>query len=363
MAGKRLLGKAKSAKKDEFYTQLDDIAAEMWHYESSFRGATILCNCDDPFESNFFKYFALNFHHFGIKKLIATCYDGSPVAGRDISFDEIENLKTATRKAYKIELTDIPDMNGDGTFDIDDVEKFLKSKECPIQELSGNGDFRSEECIELLKQADIVATNPPFSLFREYVAQLIEYEKKFIIIGSINAVSYKEIFPLIKDDKLWLGVSIHSGDREFQVPEDYPMKAAGFRIDDDGRKFIRVKGVRWFTNLDYRERHEEIDLYKRYTPESYPTYENFDAINVDKTSEIPLDFNGIMGVPITFIDKYSPDQFEILGLGITEMGKSIGVGDYDRKYKTPASRDGTLYYVKNNKGVVPYARVLIRRRH
>ena len=187
-------------------------------------------------------------------------------------------------------------------------------EEIGVQYLKGDGDFRSEESIALLKQADIVVTNPPFSLFREYVAQLIQYDKKFIILGNLNAITYKEIFPLIKKNKLWFGPSIHSGDREFGVPDNYPLKAAGYRIDKNGRKFIRVKGIRWFTNLDYNERHEDLILYKTYNPEDYPKYDNYDAINVDKTKEIPMDYQGAMGVPITFLDKYNPDQFEIIGI-------------------------------------------------
>jgi hypothetical protein len=194
-----------------------------------------------------------------------------------------------------------------------DVELLIKNHKNTLTTLKGNGDFRSDECIELLKQADIVVTNPPFSLFREYVAQLVQYDKKFIIIGNVNSITYKEIFPLIKENRLWLGASIHSGDREFAVPDSYPLNAAGYRVDENGKKYIRVKGVRWFTNLDYPERHEELVLYKRYTPEEYPKYDNYDAINVDKTVEIPYDYDGIMGVPITFIDKYNPEQFEILG--------------------------------------------------
>jgi len=194
------------------------------------------------------------------------------------------------------------------------ANKVPDPEEIGIKHLKGDGDFRSEECIELLKQAAIVVTNPPFSLFREYVAQLIKYDKKFVIIGNVNSISYKEIFPLIKDNKLWLGPSIHSGDREFGVPDDYPLKAAGFRVDEEGRKFIRVKGVRWFTNLDYAERHEDLILYKQYNPDEYPTYDNYNAINVNKTKEIPMDYDGAMGVPITYIDKYNPEQFKILGM-------------------------------------------------
>ena len=194
------------------------------------------------------------------------------------------------------------------------METLLKSKNNTLTLLEGNGDFRSDECVELLKQADIVVTNPPFSLFREYVAQLVEYDKKFLIIGNQNAITYKEVFHLIKENKLWLGCSIHSGDREFRVPDNYPLNAAGYRIDENGIKYIRVKGVRWFTNLDTSKRHEELVLYKNYTPEEYPKYDNYDAIEVSKTVEIPSDYDGVMGVPITFLDKYNPEQFEILGL-------------------------------------------------
>ncbi len=206
----------------------------------------------------------------------------------------------------------MPDTDSDGAINLDDVEYLLKHDKNTATPLRGNGDFRSDECIKLLKEADIVVTNPPFSLFREYVAQLVEYNKKFLIIGNVNSITYKECFKLIKDNKMWLGASIHSGDREFRVPDDYPLEAAGCRVDSDGHKYIRVKGVRWFTNLDYEERHENLDFYKRYTPEEYPKYDNYDAINIDKTSEIPKDYDGMMGVPITFLDKYNPEQFEII---------------------------------------------------
>ncbi|RLC45299.1 MAG: modification methylase, partial [Candidatus Cloacimonadota bacterium] len=240
-------------------------------------------------------------------------------------------------------------------------------EEIGIKYLKGDGDFRSDECIELLKQADVVVTNPPFSLFREYVAQLVKYEKKFLIIGNVNAITYKEIFKLFKDNKLWLGASIHSGDREFGVPDDYPLKAAGYRIDNNGRKFIRVKGVRWYTNLDYKERHEDLILYKKYSPEEYPTYENYDAINVNKTKEIPMEFKGHMGVPITFLDKYNPDQFEVIGLGISNSGKEIGVKPYKEEHKLYRKNiqkrgavDGDLYMITNGEVNVPYARIIIR---
>ena len=280
------LHKAGAAKKDEFYTQLDDIEKELKHYKDQFRGKVVFCNCDDPKESNFVKYFSRNFEHLGLKKLIATHYKDA-------------NLFTK-ESPYKLEYTG--DKNGNRMPDPDEF----------MTEMIGTGDFRSEECIELLKEADIVVTNPPFSLFREYLTQLVEYNKKFLIIGNVNSITYKECFKLIKDNKMWLGASIHSGDREFRVPDDYPLNAASSRIDSDGYKYIRVKGVRWFTNLDYEERHENLVLYKKYTPEEYPKYDNYDAINVDKTADIPKDYDGAIGVPITFLDKYNPEQFEII---------------------------------------------------
>ena len=225
--------------------------------------------------------------------------------------------KTTERNPYKIEITEVPDVNGDGAVDLTDVEYLIKNKKNTLTLLKGDGDFRSNECIELLKEADIVVTNPPFSLFREYVATLMKYNKKFIIIGNVNALTYKEIFSLIKNNKIWLGASIHSGDREFRVPDSYPLNASGVRIDEKGNKYIRVKGVRWYTNLDYNERHEDLILYKKYNKEIYPQYENYNAINVDVTTDIPCDYDDIMGVPITFMEKYNPDQFQIVALGIT----------------------------------------------
>lgn len=309
MSGNSNLYQANIAKKDEFYTQLEDIEKELRHYKHYFCGKTVFCNCDDPYESNFFKYFAMNFNFLGLKKLLATCYNGSHFAGCELPlFSDLP-----TKKAYKLEITEVSDVNGDGAIDLADVEWLIKNRKNTMSILDGNGDFRSSECVDLLKEADIVVTNPPFSLFREYVAQLIKFDKKFIIIGNQNAVTYKEIFPLIKENRLWLGASIHSGDREFRVPESYPLTAAGHRIDELGNRYIRVKGIRWFTNLDIPQRHEPLTLYKRYNANEYPKYDNYDAINVDKTSDIPYDYDGIMGVPITFLDKYNPEQFEILG--------------------------------------------------
>lgn len=321
MAKNKNLGAAKTAKKDEFYTQLTDIEKEMRYYRKHFKGKTVLCNCDDPFESNFFKYFVLNFNRLGLKKLIATCYATSPIAGQQLSlFDVVGGDEEQRSKPYKAVVTKVYDVTGDGGVDMFDVAELFKSHENELVELDGDGDFRSEECLALLDEADIVVTNPPFSLFREYVAVLIEHEKHFIIIGNVNAITYKEFFPLLKDNKVWIGASIHSGDRKFYVPDDYPLNAAGCGIDDDGRRFIRVKGVRWYTNLDLKQRHEEMILVKRYSPEIYPHFDNYDAINVDKTADIPCDYAGIMGVPITFLDRYSPDQFEIVGYTAKDMG-------------------------------------------
>ncbi len=310
-----LLNKAKKNKADEFYTQMSDIEAEMRHYKEHFRDKVILCNCDDPYESNFFKYFAMNFNYLGLKKLIATSYSESPIAYEQLPLFEIKsiNLKNSDSKPpYKVEITEVNDENADGAIDLSDVEYLLKNKKNVLSLLRGNGDFRSDECIELLKEADIVVTNPPFSLFREYVAQLMEYEKKFIIIGSKNAISYNEIFKFIKENKIWLGNGFPNGNAFFRIPSQYSREwANGVYNPETG--LVKFRNVGWFTNLDLDKRHEFITLYKHYTPEEYPHYDNYDAIEVSKTAEIPYDWDGIMGVPITFLDRYNPDQFEILG--------------------------------------------------
>lgn len=299
------LNQAKVAKKDEFYTQLTDIEKELAHYYDYFEGKVVYCNCDDPKVSNFFLYFARNFWHLKLKKLICSCYKNKK--------PDFFSDGTGERGCF-YEYNGV-DENGKELREISEITKFIptiKSEEFK----KGDGDFRSEESIALLKKADIVVTNPPFSLFREFVAQLMEYDKKFVIIGNQNAITYKEIFKLIKENKIWLGASIHSGDREFGVPEHYPLAAAGIRVDDVGNKFIRVKGVRWFVNLDYPKRHEILETAYSYvrTPEHYPKYDNYDAINVNKTAEIPLDYDGLMGVPITFLDKYNPTQFKLIGI-------------------------------------------------
>jgi hypothetical protein len=382
----RDLSKAKSAKQDEFYTQLADISNELKHYKAQLRGKTILCNCDDPYESNFFKYFALNFNTLGIKKLIATTYVKSPIVGGQLPLLDIEGLKPEGKEPYAIKINKVPDQKRRGTTDITDVEYLLKHDANTAWTLKGDGDhsggdFRGRECVELLKQADIVITNPPFSLFREYVAQLVEHRKKFIIIGNVNSATTKEIFSLVKDNRIWLGESIHSGDREFRVPDHYPQQAAGFRVDENGVKYIRVKGVRWFTNMDVPSRHERIPLYKRYSPAEYPTYDNYDAIEVSKTAEIPAEYDGTMGVPITFIDKYNPSQFEILGITKTWFGlankiypNQTQVGKDGKKSTVSKLNDGvtlklkkppndqTYYVVDGNYYIQLYPRVLIKRK-
>ena len=374
MADNKLLSKAKDAKKDEFYTQLTDIEKEMRYYRKHFKDQTVLCNCDDPFESNFFKYFVLNFNRLGLKRLIATCYSGSPIANQQLSlFDVIEEVEENTNKPYKAIVTKVYDITGDGGVDMIDVAELFKSGENQLDELEGDGDYSSPECLELLKEADIVVTNPPFSKFKEYVATLMEYDKKFIIIGNLNAVTYKEIFPLLKDNKAWIGPSIHSGDRKFYVPDDYPLNAAGCGIDDEGRRFIRVKGVRWYTNLDIKQRHETLILAKRFNPELYPVYETFNAIDVGSVSDIPCDYDGIMGVPKNFIDVYNPDQFEILGYEREDENIKVGIATMPEEFlATYRKQGGTGHYTKgmrmlcyyDSEGTakIPFSRILVRNR-
>jgi len=324
---------ASKAKKDEFYTQLSDIEKELKHYKRHFKGKVVLCNCDDPRVSNFFHYFAYNFEKLGLKKLITTCYKNHNA-----------DLFSQNDSEQAIYLEYEGDKNGNNVPDPDEIG---------IKHFKGDGDFRSEECIELLKQADIVVTNPPFSLFREYVAQLNEYEKKFIIIGHQNAIKYNYVFKLIKKDKIWLGNGFTGGAAHFinRHYEDYA--AAG----DHKEGMIRVSGVQWFTNMDINKRHEEMILYKTYDAEEYLKYDNYDAINVNKTKEIPCDFDGAMGVPITFMNKYNPEQFEILGIFD------------DKREKSDAFIQGTPTYVdeQHKKYVGPvingkalYTRILIR---
>ncbi len=293
MANKNL-NNAKIAKKDEFYTQLTDIERELQHYWQHFKDKVVLCNCDDPYESNFFKYFALRFNQLGLKKLICTCYNGSPVQGNELMIDFGDFSDEPKKIAYKVEITEVKDLNGDGAVDLSDVRYLLQNDKNVLSTLK-TGDFRDPECIELLKQADIVVTNPPFSLFREYIGQLMKYEKKFLVIGSLNAINYREVFPYIKNNEIWLG--INNGAKTYNKPDGTIQK---------------MGNTGWFTNLLHRHRNEEIDLICRYTPEEYPHYDNYDAIEVSKVTDIPKDYDGYMGVPMTFLDKYCPSQFEII---------------------------------------------------
>jgi Adenine-specific methyltransferase EcoRI len=337
------LQQAKNNKKDEFYTQLSDIENELRHYKQHFKDKVVYCNCDDPRISNFFHYFSYNFEHLGLKKLIATCYKNQDA---DLfSTNESE-------KAIYLEYTG--DKNGNSVPD---------TSEIGVKALQGDGDFRSTESIELLKQADIVVTNPPFSLFREYVAQLITYEKKFLIVGHQNAIGYKDIFKLIKENKLWLGYGFKGGAGHFINSQYEDYATAG----DHKEGMIRVSGVHWFTNLDINKRHEDLILFKSYNENEFQKYENFDAINVDKTKEIPFDYKGYIGVPITFMDKYNPEQFEIIGLGIANLGLEIGVERYKpehKKYRKEVQKrgavDGDLYMILNGIVDVPYSRIIIK---
>ena len=385
----RGLGAAKAAKKDEFYTQYVDIQKEVEAYlefdPDTFRDKVIYCNCDDPFESNFFKYFAANFNRLGLKKLISTSYDGSPIAGEQLRFEEGGTTQGALpqTEALVIVIEEVIDLNDDGATDIEDVRLFLEQNPHKRAPLNGGGDFRSPECVELLKQADIIVTNPPFSLFKEYVAMLVEHGKQFLIIGNLQAVTYLEIFPLIKGNKLWLGPTISSGDREFRVPDHYPLEAAGSRVDDNGVKYIRVKGVRWYTNLDHGRRHNPLECMTmsenlRYSSHKqikgqaeYDKYYNLDAIEVPFGDAIPSDYDGLMGVPVSFLDKYNPDQFEIVGnsddgtmmreLGVRPLGAEFinayrangGTGHY-----SPGMR--MLGLMQPHPRVI-YKRILIRR--
>ena len=297
----RHLHSAKKARNDEFYTQLSDIEKELKHYKRSFRGKTVLCNCDDPRISNFFHYFSYNFEKLGLKRLISTCYKSKE-----------RDLFSKNDSSQAIYLSYEGDKNNNKVPDPDEIG---------IHCFAGDGDFRSDEAIELLKQSDIVVTNPPFSLFREYVAQLIEHNKQFLIIGNLNAMKYGEIYPYFQADRVWSGATMFNGGAAYFIgsPELYdPSKMSNARNTyiKDGKLYWRVNGVRWFTNLDHNKRHEELVLYKTYSPDAYPTYDNYDAIEVSKVVDIPMDYTGVMGVPISFMDKYNPDQFDVIGLSM-----------------------------------------------
>lgn len=309
----KTLKKAITEKNDEFYTQLSDIEKELRHYKDQLKNKVVYCNADDPFESNFFKYFASNFNLLELKKLIATSYAGSPIVGKQLSFLHIEGVKNEKRKEpMKIEINEVKDFNKDGAIDIADVEHLLRYDKNSVTPLKGSGDFRSHECVEILKEADIIVTNPPFSLFREYIDQLEEHNKKFLIIGNTNAITYKETFALIKENKLRTGFTNFNVGMFFVVPDHWKKF---HHIDDKGKKIARVSTSCWFTNLEVKKHKEDLILYKTYkgNEKEYPKYDNYDAIEVSQVANIPMDYAGHMGVPITFVDKYNPDQFEIIG--------------------------------------------------
>jgi len=358
------LGAARAAKQDEFYTQYVDIQKEVEAYlefdPDAFRGKVVYCNCDDPFESNFFKYFAANFNKLGLKKLVTTSYDGSPIAGQLTLFPEYNegNGKRKKPKAIAVTLDHVKDEDGDGAANVTDVELFLKRNKASRTALQGDdkypgGDFRSTECIAFLKEADIVVTNPPFSLFRQYVAQLVEHGKKFLVLGDQNAITLKEIFPLIKENKLWLGVD-NGGTKWFQVPDEYDIETESRKKVVNGTKYFSMGRIMWFTNLDHGRRHQWLPLMTmaenlKFSANlrgkaAYDRYDNYDAIEVSTYKEIPSDYDGVMGVPVTFLDKYNPEQFEILGLSGTNYtptkvyGKKERVVDGVRK----KSNTGTL---------------------
>lgn len=404
----RSLHAAKAAKQDEFYTQYVDIQKEVEAYlefdPGTFRGKVVYCNCDDPFESNFFKYFAANFNKLGLKKLVTTSYDGSPIAGQGTLFPEYNegNGKRQKPKALAVTLDQVKDENGDGAADIDDVQLFLKRNKAARIALKADGqypggDFRSAECVALLKDADIVVTNPPFSLFREYVAQLVEHEKKFLIIANKNAITYKEIFPLIKNNKLWMGVTPMGTDMLFDVPPviaktmlESGKKGSNYKIVN-GKVMGRSASV-WFTNLDHGRRHQELPLMTmadnlRFSKHkelrgkmTYDRYDNFDAIEVPFTDAIPSDYDGMMGVPISFLDKYNPGQFEILGyeksydLQTKKYGIQVQVDKSGKKSNVTKLNDGvaikvdrpptdqTYYVVDGENYIQQYKRVFIRYR-
>jgi len=360
MASNKNMNKAKDAKNDEWYTQIEDIEKEMAHYKDYFKGKVVFCNCDDPYESNFFKFFALNFNHLGIKKLIATSYISSPIVYTQLSlFDDMEEKipDGPVKKPYKIVINEVPESCG--AIDLFNIETLVKDKHNELSHLIGDGDFRSEECIEILKEADVIVTNPPFSLFREYIDLIRNYKKDFIVMGKIENITYKEVFDPIMYNEMWLGYGFNlsvvyktaypnklEANRKFVISKGY----------DPDEGYVKVPGICWFTNIDVKKRHEELIMYKKYSPDEYPKYDNLDGIDVDKIADIPIDYYGIMGVPITFMDKYNPDQFEILGFGKGERAKKVGVTPNYR------GRCDVAYTLPNGKHKCPFGRMLIRRR-
>ena len=336
MSKNNSLTKAKSAKNDEFYTTYDAIQIELNHYEDKFENKVVFCNCDDPFESNFTKFFLRNFNYLKLKRLICISYSGSMITGTQLSLLDNYNEPVESTRGYILDVRHVPMQNGHGVSD-EDITRMLRQKGI-VKRLSGNGDFRSKESIKYLKIADVVVTNPPFSKFREFIEQLVHYKKHFLILGNINMITYKQVFPLFKENKVWLGVS-HGG-MSFKVPDNYPPRKTGYWVDDSGQKWRSMGNIEWFTNMDYKQRHDDLILYKKYNSVDYPHYDNYAAINVGKTADIPMDYSGVMGVPITFLDKYNPEQFEIV---------KFRKGDDDRDLRV--------------NGKAPYFRILIRHKN
>lgn len=346
------LNLAQKAKKDEFYTQLIDIEKELRNYKPYFKDKVVFCNCDDPYESNFFKYFALNFNELGLKKLMATCYNGSPVSGNELLLDFGDTVDDPKKIAYKVEITEVADVNGDGAINLADIQYLIRNDKNIISILKGNGDFRSPECVELLKQADIVVTNPPFSLFREYIAQLDKYNKQFIIIGNTNALAYKEVFPMFQNNRLRTGYTNFNVGMFFAVPDSFDK----YHHIENGQKMARVSTSCWYTNLPVQKHQEELVLYKHYTPEEYPKYVNYDAIEVSTYTDIPDDYLGLMGLPLTFLDKFNPSQFELVGISLVEGVK--------KPIDLPKEKQGgpAFYLMKDGEYQRLYTRILIRRK-
>lgn len=382
-----VLGAAKTAKKDEFYTQIADIEREVRHYKKHFKDKVVLCNCDDPFESNFFRYFVLNFNKLGLKKLIATCYATSPIRGRQFDYiidnggqlsftlemmqpsNLFNGVQTnSDKKPYKAVVTTVYDKTGDGGLDMVDIAELFKSGENKLEELEGDGDFSSDECVSILQEADIVVTNPPFSLFRDYINLLIKYDKKFLVIGNQNAIKYSDIFPLFMANKIWLGYGFQGNVGFFESP--YEDTAVSSQHKEG---LIRVSGVMWFTNMDIKKRHEELILTATYSDSKYKKFDNYDAINIDKVIEIPCDYEGVMGVPITFMDKFNPEQFELFGrTGNIEWAESDDCtfftppsveqqNIYKRQNRTWRVQNG--YYVENGVAITVYDRLFVKNKH
>ncbi len=366
MAGNETLSARNRNSADEFYTALTDVEAELRHYRDQLRGKVVFCNCDDPYESNFFKYFAMNFNHLGLKKLIATSYAGSPITGEQLPLFEVEGLRHTrpVREVYKVEITEVPDRNDDGAIDLLDVEDLLRHDGNVVTPLEGDGDFASPECLDLLDEADIVVTNPPWSLIRTFIPLLIERGKEFLVLGDQNFITYREIFREIVANRLWFGYN-NGGTKWFRVPDDYEINTESRKKVVDGIKYFSMGRAYWFTNLDTTKRHDELPLYKRYSPEEFPTYTNYPAIEVGKVAEIPYNYDGEMGVPITFLDKYNPDQFEIIGQSIElaePMSKYAAKEDYVSKKGKVVGGTGKFFIpIGDGKHEGVYQRVVIKR--